>query len=314
VTELELVVERRELLADSVVALWLGDPTGAPLPHWEPGAHLDLVLADGLVRQYSLCGDPSDRSSWRIAVLREPNGRGGSSFVHERLLPGAMVRVHGPRNRFPLHRASRYRFIAGGIGITPLLPMLAAASAAGVDWRLDYGGRTASSMAFADELRAVYGERVVLRPQDEHGVLDLEELLAEPAEDTLVYSCGPAPMLDAVRRWCAAWPEGALHVEQFTAAEDGAPVWSGPFEVELAVTGMSVTVPPDRSILEVLEEHGVDVISSCLEGICGSCETEVLDGQVDHRDSLLTPRERAANDTMFVCVSRAAGPKLRLGL
>ena len=312
--ETELVVAERAEVADGVLSLVLRDPAGAELPEWQPGAHVDLVLTEHVTRQYSLCGDPGDRTSWRIAVLREPDGRGGSAFVHEKLLPGVTVAVRGPRNHFALAPAARYLFVAGGVGITPILPMLAEAAAAGVDWRLVYGGRSRSTMAFADELRAAHGDRVELRPQDEHGLLDLDALLAAPADGTLVYCCGPAPLLDAVEQRCADWPSGTLRVERFTPKDVGPPVLTGSFEVELAGTGTTLTVPPDRSVLEVLEDAGVGPLSSCREGTCGTCETGVLGGVVDHRDSLLSEDERAAHDTMFPCVSRAACPKLVLDL
>jgi ferredoxin-NADP reductase len=314
-SEFDVLVADRHVAADGVVALTLRHPDGGELPGWTPGAHVDLVLSDDLTRQYSLCGDPAERNAWQVAVLQEPDGRGGSAFVHDKLSTGTTVRVRGPRNHFPLEPATRYLFIAGGIGITPIVPMLGAATAAGADWQLVYGGRTAASMAFVEQLRATHGEeRVVLRPQDEHGLLDLDSLLGEPADGTLVYCCGPGPLLDAVEQRCASWPSGALHTERFTPKEQGEPVLSGSFEVELAQSGTTLTVPPDRSILEVLEDAGIQVLSSCQEGTCGTCETVVLAGEVDHRDSLLTDEEMAANDTMFICVSRAACPRLVLDL
>jgi ferredoxin-NADP reductase len=312
--ELDLVVADRVDAADGVVALTLRNPDGGEPPGWTPGAHIDLLLTDELVRQYSLCGDPADRSSWRIAVLRERDGRGGSAFVHEKLLAGVPVRARGPRNHFELLPAPRYLFIAGGIGITPLVPMVHAAAAAGADWRLVYGGRTSASMAFADELRAACPDRVELRPQDRYGLLDLDALLGEPSPNTLVYCCGPGPLLDAATQRCAGWPPGSLHVERFTPVAVDAAGADTEFEVELALSGMTLRVPPDRSLLEVLEEHGVAPLSSCREGTCGTCETVVLAGTVDHRDSLLTDEERATHDTMFPCVSRAACPKLVLEL
>ncbi|WP_330269380.1 PDR/VanB family oxidoreductase [Streptomyces griseorubiginosus] len=313
---LTLTVASRTPVSDGVVSLTLRRPDGGPLPSWTPGAHIDVLLdtdAGDLVRQYSLCGDPADRGAWQIAVLREPQGRGGSAYVHDRLLEGAGVRVRGPRNNFPLRPAARHLFIAGGVGITPILPMVEAAEAAGADWSLLYGGRTRTSMAFLDRL-APHGDRVLVRPQDEYGLLDLAGHLGVPKEGTLVHACGPEPLLRAVQEHCAGWPPGTLGVERFApvqAAETGA---ARAFELELARSGLTLTVPPDRSVLETLEEAGVDVDFSCREGTCGTCETDVLEGTPDHRDSLLTEDERAAGDTMFICVSRSRGPRLVLDL
>lgn len=309
---LDVVVERKELIAEDVARLTLRRPDGEPFPSWEPGAHVDLVLAPGLVRQYSLCGDPSDRTALQVAVLRERDGRGGSRHVHERLAEGDDLVVRGPRNHFPLVDAERYLFIAGGIGITPIVPMLAAAEAAGADWRLVYGGRTRAAMAFLPELEGAYGGRVSVRPQDETGLLDLDALLAAPDDRTKVYCCGPEPLLAAVEERCRAWPRGALHVERFTPVEDAGPRAS--FEVELARSGRTLTVPPDKSILRVVEEAGISVLSSCREGTCGTCETEVLGGEPDHRDTVLTDDERASNEIMMICVSRSLGPRLILDL
>jgi ferredoxin-NADP reductase len=312
--DLKLQVASRTEGAEGVVVLELRDPSGADLPAWAPGAHLDLELPNGLTRQYSLCGDPNDRSAWRIGVLREPEGRGGSAYVHDELTAGAEVDVRGPRNNFPLVSSPHYVFIAGGIGITPILPMMAAAEAAGAEWELHYGGRSRRSMAFLESMEELTGTRVTLHPQDEVGLIDLEAILGSPRPDTVVYCCGPEPLLQAVEKQCVTWPDGALHVERFSPKEFGEPLLQGAFEVELATSGMTLTVPPDKSILEVVEEAGVPVLSSCQEGTCGTCETPVLEGEVDHRDSLLTPAEQEANDTMFICVSRAACPKLVLEL
>ena len=312
--ELDLVVARRAAVADGVITLDLRDPSGAALPAWAPGAHIDLILGPGLIRQFSLCGAPADPDDWRIAVLREPAGRGGSAYVHDAVGAGSRVRVRGPRNRFPLQPADRYLFIAGGIGITPILPMLAAADAAGRPWTLTYGGRTAASMAFRADLLARYPGQVRIRPQDETGLLDVAAILGRPQPGTLVYCCGPAPLLDAVTGCCAGWPEGALHLERFTpAAATHRP--SGPaFEVELAQAGLTLMVPPGRSILDVIEAAGVPVLSSCTEGTCGTCETGVLAGVPEHRDSVLSPAEQAAADTMMICVSRSLTPRLVLDI
>jgi ferredoxin-NADP reductase len=312
-TDLKVVVSERSTAADGVVSLTLTPADGDPLPTWTPGAHIDLQLTDGLTRQYSLCGDPADRATWRIGVLREVAGRGGSAYVHDELAPGTTLAVSAPRNNFELHQASRYLFIAGGIGITPILPMIAEASQAGADWTLLYGGRTRASMAFTEEL-AQYGDRVHLRPQDEHGLLDLAAYLGQVQHGALVYACGPEPMLKAVAEACDHWPPNALHVERFAPIELAEPVRGESFEVLLARSGLTVTIEPGRSILETVEAAGVSVLSSCREGTCGTCETDVIDGLPEHRDSLLTEAERQSNETMFICVSRCLGAQLTLDL
>ncbi len=310
----DLVVQAADHAAADVVALTLADPGGAALPPWTPGAHVDLILEPGLVRQYSLCGSPADGRTIRVAILKAPHSRGGSAFVHERLVPGSVVRVRGPRNHFPLVGSPRYLFIAGGIGITPLLPMMAEATAAGADWRLLYGGRSRASMAFADEL-AAYGEKVTLVPQDELGLLDLDSALGQPRDDTLVYCCGPEALLAAVEQRCASWPAGALHLERFAARTPPQDTAAGrPFELVLARSGRTLTVPAGRSVFDVVQEAGVSVLGSCHEGICGTCEQIVLDGDVDHRDSILTADERARNETMMICVSRCRSDRLTLDL
>jgi len=312
----DLLITAREERAEGVISLTLADPGGAQLPAWTPGAHIDLLL-DDVVRQYSLCGVPGDQHRWRIAVLLDPDGRGGSRRVHETLQAGAQVAVRGPRNHFPLHTVPRYIFLAGGIGITPILPMIAAATEAGADWQLHYGGRNQASMAFTDEL-ARYGERVSLWPQDSKGLLPLDEILGDPAEGVLVYCCGPEGLLAAAEQRCASWPPGALHLERF-AAKPQAEAAAGtgeesPFEVVCQRSGLTVTVPPGQSILDALEEQGVSVLSSCQEGVCGTCETRVLEGTPDHRDSLLSEEEREENEYMMVCVSRAKSERLVLDL
>lgn len=323
-----LRVTRRELVADGVVSLWLEPVDGAELPAWEPGAHIDLVLGgspapgespvsgEDLVRQYSLCGDPADRSSWQIAVHLPPDGgRGGSRAVFERLGSGAEVTARGPRNAFALRPSPRYLFLAGGIGITPILPMLARAQSSGADWRLVYGGRTRAAMPFLDRLEP-YGDSVLVVPQDEAGLPSVAEMLDVPTPRTLVYCCGPQPMIAAVEKAMGAWSPDSLVVERFGATTTTTTTTSGdaPFEVELARTGRVLAVPPGVSVLQALEDAGLSVLSSCRNGVCGSCEVEVLAGDVDHRDRLLTAEERAANDTMLICVSRSAGPRLVLGL
>ncbi|MGY1839986.1 PDR/VanB family oxidoreductase [Modestobacter sp. SYSU DS0903] len=300
-------------VADGVVVVTLAAPDGRRLPDWTPGAHVDLTFGNGLTRQYSLCGDRWDAHAYRVGVLLEPAGRGGSAYVHEQLQPGHQVQLGGPRNNFPLVPAETYRFVAGGIGITPLLPMIVQAELVGADWQLLYGGRQRSSMAFLDEL-AQHGDRVLVRPQDEFGLLDLAGFLGEPRPGVRVYGCGPGPLLTALEAACADWPAPTLHTERFAGADQGAPVRTTAFEVELARTGRTVTVPPELSVLEAVAAVGVDVLSSCRQGTCGTCETVVLAGTPDHRDSLLDDADRAAGDCMYPCVSRSCSDRLVLDL
>ncbi len=312
--EIDLIVARRETVATDVIALTLADPAGGALPGWTPGAHVDLVLGETLTRQYSLCGPLRDRGSFRIAVLRAADGGGGSQFVHDALKEGSRVRVRGPRNHFTLIDAPRYAFIAGGIGITPLLPMIESASRRGVPWTLDYGGRQRASMAFLGDL-ATYGDQVRTWPQDEAGLLDLPGILGDPRADTLIYCCGPEPLLAAVEGQCAAWPRGALHTERFTPKPvEPAAAYDTPFELVLQRSGITAVVPADKTILDVVEEAGLSVLSSCRVGTCGTCEQEVVSGEIDHRDSVLTEEDREAGEYMMICVSRCRSGRLVLDL
>ncbi|MBF4161329.1 PDR/VanB family oxidoreductase [Nocardioides acrostichi] len=310
--ELKLRVVATDHPAEGVRRLVLTDAEGGDLPAWEPGAHVELTLGEGLVRQYSLCGDPADRSRWQIAVLRERHGRGGSAFVHDGLAADDVVSARGPRQQFAWEPSRSHLFLAGGIGITPLVPMLAAAEAAGVPWVLHYGGRSRASMAFADELAGRYGDaKVVVHPEDEEGLLDLGRIVGPPRDGLRVHACGPASMLAAVEQACASFPAGTLAVERFVAREDAAAP-GGAFEVELTSDGRVLAVGTEESILDVLERAGVDILSSCREGTCGTCETDLVEGLVEHRDSILTPAEQEAMDVLFVCCSRAAAGCSRL--
>ncbi|MGQ4598610.1 2Fe-2S iron-sulfur cluster-binding protein [Nocardia sp. R6R-6] len=309
----ELVVRERRSIAEGVVCLDLARPDGNRLPDWTAGSHIDLVLPNGVVRQYSLCGDRWDAHSYRIAVLREPDGRGGSAYVHDRLRVGDHVGVGGPRNNFHVVPATKYYFIAGGIGITPLFAMIREAERAGAEWSLLYGGRTRSSMAFVDELSS-YGDRVTIAPQDECGLLDLAGYLSKLADGDKVYCCGPAPLLDAVAGLTEVIPPNALRIERFAAGEIAPAVRDEPFDVELARSGFAVTVDPRTSVLEAIAAAGVSVLTSCRMGVCGTCETTVLSGEPDHRDSILDDVERRAGDSMYVCVSRSIGDRLVLDL
>ena len=309
-------MRRREEVADGVVTLTLADPDGADLPEWTPGAHIDLVMTPSLVRQYSLCGSTSDRSEWRVGVLLDPDSRGGSQFVHDELHEGSTVRVRGPRNHFPLVSSPRYQFIAGGIGITPILTMIEAAEARGADWHLLYGGRERASMAFVDELER-HGERVTVCAAGRAGrCSDLGSVLAAAAgghAGVLLRARGAA---DGGRGGVrVAGPRAALHIERFSAKalEEPSPDALETFEVECQRSGVTVTVPADQTIYEVVEEAGVDVLGSCMEGVCGTCECEVIEGEPDHRDSVLSRgragQERHDHDLRFTLALGKAGAR-----
>ncbi|MEU0372248.1 PDR/VanB family oxidoreductase [Streptomyces sp. NPDC006283] len=309
---LQLIVRRMTWEAEGVLSVELAHPEGKPLPAWTPGAHLDVHVG-GQVRQYSLCGDPNDTGTYRIGVLNEPSSRGGSRYVHTQLRPGQSVTASEPRNHFALEAADAYVFVAGGIGITPLLAMAREATRRGDAWRMVYGGRGRASMAFTAELAelAALGGDVTLVPQEELGHIDLDTVLAELSEGTLVYSCGPEPLLAAVEERC---PYGRLRLERFAAPVVERTGDDEAFEVECRISGVTLTVAADTSILDAAESAGLSVNSSCRDGICGSCETRVLDGTPDHRDFLLSEAEHAAGATMMICVSRCASGRLVLDL
>lgn len=297
------LVTERTTPAEGVVRLRL---EGTGLPSWEPGAHLDLVLPSGLVRQYSLCGDPAESDAYTIAARLVEDGRGGSREVHEQLHVGTEVEIRGPRNRFPLVAAPSYVFVAGGIGITPVLPMVRAARAAGADWRLLYCGRSRAAMPFLDEVEELGSVTVVA--EDEAGLPDVAAFLGDVPGDTEVYCCGPDGLMDAVG---AALPEGrAPHLERFAPGAFAG--GGGAFEVELRRSGRTVAVAADQSVLAAVRAEVPHVSYSCEQGFCGTCQQRVLEGEVDHRDELLTDGER--HDSMLICVSRCRGGRLVLDL
>ncbi len=315
---LRLVVSGRQVVAhdENVIALTLTGADEAALPAWHPGAHLDIHLPSGRVRQYSLCGDPQQTGEYRIAVRRIPDGGGGSIEVHDALTVGSVVTTSGPRNAFPLSvpgygsPTQRLRFIAGGIGITPILPMLGMAQRLGVDWSMVYVGRSAQSIPFLDEVRA-FGDRIQIRTDDVHGIPSADDLLGECPDGTTVYACGPADMISLVRERLSGRDNVELHFERFAAP----PVVDGEeFTVTLASTGAEFQVAADETLLAALRRTGVAAPYSCQQGFCGTCRTKVLDGAVQHRDTLLTGPERE-NGMMLTCVSRApAGERLKLDL
>jgi ferredoxin-NADP reductase len=312
-----VVVERAERAAEGVLHLVLRAPDGKPFPRWAPGSHIDVECGDsGLSRQYSLCGDPEDTQHLHIGVLLESEGRGGSAWMHEHATPGARLRIRGPRNHFRFDEsAPKAVFVAGGIGITPVMAMARRAKALGKDYVLHYCGRSRRTMAFVAELQALHGGRLQLHAADEGRRLDVAALFATPQPGTQVYACGPERLLDALQAATAHWPEDTLRVEHFHAAPSLLdPAKEHAFEVELKDSGIVVPVRADETVLAALRAANIDVQSDCEEGLCGTCEVRVLSGEVDHRDVVLTRAERQANDRMMSCCSRACGQRIVLDL
>jgi tetrachlorobenzoquinone reductase len=294
--------------ASGVLSLELAATGDDALPPFEPGAHVDLRLPDGTMRQYSLCGDPSDWSHYRVAV-RAVGGGLSSSYIHRKLRPGELVTISAPRNNFPLLDAARYIFVAGGIGITPLLPMMRQAGAAGKQWTLLYCNKRDADAPFLREVRTLGGE-VSLHCSEAGTRLDVGARFGAVEPDTMVYCCGPEQLMSAVEQAAVAWPADNVRFEWFAPRSRPLDETSGGFEVVCNVSGLTLTVPPDKSVLAVLNDAGVQVPCSCQQGICGTCELRVLSGEVDHRDSILSSAERTASETMMTCVSRARSPRL----
>jgi ferredoxin-NADP reductase len=310
---IEVTVRQAKLEADGVISLEMVPDSGL-LPAYEPGSHLDIELPSGIVRQYSLCSPPADLSFYRIAVLLEAESRGGSKEVHESALVGKRVRIRGPRNHFALEPSPRYLFIAGGIGITPMLAMVIRAEREKSPYELVYVGRHLESMAFRDRLPT--GPHVKVQVSSESGRPDLAALVAGVTDDTLIYACGPLGMLKELEEVCASTGRsGQLRLEKFDGdGEAAAEAANGDaFEVELAKSGKVLTVSADQGLLEVIQDH-CDVMTSCEDGFCGTCETRVLEGIPEHHDTILNEKERAAGKTMMVCVGRSKSPRLVLDL
>jgi ferredoxin-NADP reductase len=298
------VVVKRELVAPDVVALTLADPGGGLLPSWTPGGHIDVALPSGRRRQYSLCGPPGRRADYRIAVRRIADGGGGSVEMHDAYGVGDTVEFEGPRNAFYLGTAERdVLFVIGGIGVTPMLPMIQVAAQRGIDWRAIYAGSSREYMPFLDEVVAVDPDRVRVWADDEHGrFATVDDLLAGAGATTAVYVCGPTAMLEAVRVARDEHADAPLHYERFSPP----PVVDGvPFELELARSRRVLAVPANRSALDVMLDRDSGTPYSCRQGFCGTCKVKVLAGQVDHRG-----RTAVGDDEMLVCVSRANGDRV----
>ncbi|TWS20615.1 oxidoreductase [Tsukamurella asaccharolytica] len=316
-TSRDLRVVAREIVAHDkdVVALTFVSADDTPLPRWTPGAHLDLLLPSGRMREYSLCGDPADPDTYRIAVRRIPGGGGGSVEVHETLHVGSTVTVKGPRNGMPMavpgygSSAEHLRFVAGGIGITPILPMMIAAERLGLNWSMLYTGRSADTIPFIAEV-ARFGDKVEIRTDDEHGIPTADVLIGDTPGPTALYACGPIPMLESLRVGLIGRTDVELHYERFSAP----PVIGGrPFTATLAESGLTLGVAADETLLAAILKVKPDTPYSCKQGFCGTCRMTVTEGIVDHRDKTLTPFEREQGQ-MLTCVSRAAGDHLTIDL
>jgi len=300
--------------AKGIVSLELVSPDGAELPPFEAGAHIDLHLANGLVRSYSLLNSPTERRRYQVGILKDRNSRGGSRYVHEQLRVGALLSVSRPRNNFPLDDSARHTvLIGGGIGITPISCMLNELRRRHKSVELLYCARSREEAAFCDELLAGDGVDAHF-DQERGGPPDLRAYLAGKPRDAHFYCCGPTPMLNAFEKTCEELGLPNVHVERFAAAENVESVQSDEYMAELARSKKMIMVPAGKSLLDALLEAGLDVEHSCREGVCGACETAVLEGTPEHRDGVLSKAERASNKTMMVCVSGCKGKKLVLDL
>jgi len=299
-----------------VMSLELRATGRGQLPAFEPGAHLDLHLPNGLIRQYSLTNDWRERDRYVIGVARVADSRGGSSFVHSSIRAGAQLTIRGPINNFALDpKAERFLFIAGGIGVTPIMAMVRWCVANGKPWRLIYAARSRQRAAFYEELSRLAHDSAQFHFDDECGqVLDVAQAIAGWNEGEWIYCCGPGPLMDSVKALTEHLPAGTARFEWFTTPESDEPQESNAFKVRLERSGAEFEIPEGKSILEVLEENGVDHPFSCREGLCGTCLTNVLAGERDHRDYVLTDEERASGKLMTICCSRSKSPQLVLDL
>jgi len=308
-----LRVTRNEKIADGIHLLEFRDAGGKQLPEFSAGAHITIRAPNGLLRKYSLCNDPAEHDRYLVAIKREANGRGGSSNLIDNVKAGDELMVTAPVNDFGLpQRAQDFLFIAGGIGITPIMAMIRQLRAEGKRFRLYYCTRSPETTAFVDELSSpeFRGHVTIHYDQgDPSRSLDLRPILAERKNREHLYCCGPRPLMEAVRNMTGHWSSAAVHFEAFSDAETHKPD-DKPFKVRLARSGKAIDVPADKTILEVLRAHGLDVPSSCETGTCGTCRTKLLAGEADHRDLVLAEHERA--DNIMICVSRARSDEITI--
>ncbi|MBR0565052.1 oxidoreductase [Azoarcus sp. L1K30] len=316
---LSVRIARKVTEATDILSFELVDAGGAPLPSFSAGAHIDVHLPNGIVRQYSLCNDPGECHRYLIAVLRDPASRGGSTAMHDRVHEGDVLQISAPKNHFPLvHEARRSLLLAGGIGVTPILCMAERLALSGAEFDMHYCTRAPERTAFLNRIRlSAFAPRVHLHfddgPSDQR--FDLAATLAGPQPGVHLYVCGPKGFMDAVLASARAqgWPEHQLHYE-FFAAEVQTSATDTAFEVRLASSGRTIAVGAGQTVTAALAAAGVDVPTSCEQGVCGTCLTRVLAGEPEHRDAYLTPEEQAANDQFLPCCSRARSPLLVLDM
>jgi len=316
---LQVRVERRHAEAEDICSYELVSADGAALPAFTAGAHIDVHVAPGLVRQYSLCNPPHERHRYLIGVLRDPSSRGGSKGMHDDVRAGATLQISEPKNHFPLADAEQSLLLAGGIGVTPILAMAEALSARGAAFQMHYCARSPERTAFRQRIAdAPFASQVHFHYDsgDAAQKLDLPALLAQLDRKTHIYLCGPAGFIDHVKATAKAqdWPHDQLHLEYFGASAAPAAEGDQPFEVKLASSGKVYAIPAGTTVLRVLNDAGVFIPASCEQGVCGTCLTRVLDGVPDHRDLYLEESEQAANDQFTPCCSRSKTPTLLLDL
>ena len=317
---LQVLVRAITYEAEGILSIELVHPAGRELPAFTAGAHLDVHMSPGLVRQYSLCNDPAERLRYVVAVLYEPMGKGGSKFMHEQVRPGDTLYVSAPRNYFPLAaEAKRHLLLAGGVGITPMMAMVAELVRKDADFTLHYCTRSPEKTAFRNKLLPLAQEgRVVFYHDggDPRRGLDLAALLGSHTPGTHVYYCGPAGFMSTARAATEHWPAGTVHFEYFEppteSEEKTANLSNRPFRIRLAQSGKVFTVPADNSIVQVLRKHGIEVDTNCEEGYCGTCLTRYLEGQPEHRDIVLDDSDRA--NYVLICCARAVSEELVLDL
>ncbi|CAM5216376.1 Vanillate O-demethylase ferredoxin subunit OS=Castellaniella defragrans OX=75697 GN=HNR28_001895 PE=4 SV=1 [Castellaniella defragrans] len=311
--EYRVQVQGLRKMNEEVLEVTLTASESGRLPNWSAGAHIAVVIKEGVERQYSLCGDVEEQGLWKLAIRKHERGRGGSAYLHENLREGDLIWVKGPTNNFPLQLAERYFFIAGGIGITPLIPMIRIISKIGKPWKLAYGGRRRATMAYINELCADK-EHVVAYCGDSGKHIDVKQIIGQLDRQTDVYCCGPERLMREVEDECRGVGNvGRFFAERFQPRQELRRE-NQEFTVTVASSGQKIVVGRDETIAEALERSGVEVTLSCREGTCGTCMTGVLDGVPEHRDSVLTDEEKRSHGLVMVCCARSLSENLTLDL